>query len=262
MPELPDVEVFKRYVDATSLHKKISDIRLSSKKMLDQISSNDLRDALLNHSFSDTFRHGKYLFIHNDDEQWLVLHFGMTGFVKYFKDTQDQPSHTRLLLSFKNSYHFAVHSQRLLGKISITDSKQEYIQRQDLGDDALRISLSDFIDLLHDRRGMVKSTLMNQSIIAGIGNIYADEICFQTGIHPKTKMNHLEKNVLEQLYHDMNHIFDVAVDAKVNVEQFPDSFIIPKRLKNGICPKCEQPLRTIKVNNRTTYFCPVHQQKR
>ncbi len=261
MPELPDVEVFRRYIDSTSLHKKIINVDSSSDKILEDITSNYLTNMLQNNSLEETYRHGKYLFVHVTNGKWLVLHFGMTGFVKYFKNLKEKPSHTRVLLSFENKYHLAVHSQRLLGTVHICDDKEKYLQDHDLGPDALQVPFDTFKGLLQQRRGMVKSTLMNQSIIAGIGNIYADEICFQTGIHPKTKMNHLNEDELQTLYHHMMKIFEIAIDAKVNPNDFPDSFIIPQRSQDGTCPKDGESLQKIKVNGRTTYFCPVHQKR-
>lgn len=261
MPELPDVEVFKRYIDATSLHKKITKVDISTTRILEDISKQRLQDTLLHNSLTTTYRQGKYLFVQLKNEKWMILHFGMTGFVKYFKDNNEKPSHTRILVSFENNYHFAVNSQRLLGTIGITDDKETYLCDHKVGVDALRISFKEFKDLLENRRGMVKSTLMNQSIIAGIGNIYSDEICFQTGIHPKTKMNQLKTNQLKNMYQNMQDVFNTAIDAQVNPEKFPDTFIIPQRSKEGTCPKGGGPLKTIKVNGRTTYFCPKHQKK-
>ncbi len=262
MPELPDVETYKRYIDSTSLHKKIEKVSDINEKILEDISKKQLKKILVHTKLIETDRHGKYLFLQLSDEQWLVIHFGMTGYVKYFKDVNDKPSHTRLLLTFANEYHLAFHNQRLLGKISITKHKEEYIKRKNLGVDALNISLSVFQDLLSDKRGMIKSALMNQSMIAGIGNIYADEILFQSGIHPKTKISHLTGNDLEKIYQNMHEILDVAIDTKVNTNKFPDTYIIPNREKEGECPKGHEKLKTVKVNGRTTYFCPVHQKKK
>jgi formamidopyrimidine-DNA glycosylase len=261
MPELPDVETFKRYIDSTALHKTIKNTTVSNTKILENISQKALTEKLNGTQLIETYRHGKYLFIKTTNEYWLVLHFGMTGFVKYFKNKEDKPSHARLLITFDNTYHLAIDNQRLLGKIILTDDKVDYIKKMNLGKDALRISQKDFIEVLSQRRGMIKSRLMDQSIIAGIGNIYADEILFQTGIHPKTKMKQLHSSDLQDMYHNMKNIFDVAIKKQVNTNQFPNSFIIPQRTKNGMCPKGKKKLKTVKVNGRTTYFCPVHQKQ-
>ncbi|MBD3193827.1 MAG: Fpg/Nei family DNA glycosylase [Candidatus Lokiarchaeota archaeon] len=262
MPELPDVETYKRYIDSTSLHKKITKVNDIHNKILENISKNELKKVLVHNELIETARHGKYLFLRITDDHWLVIHFGMTGYVKYFKDIDDKPSHTRLLIKFENDFYLAFHNQRLLGKIGFTNDIKNYINKKKLGVDALDISRSLFQQLLDNKRGMIKSALMDQSMIAGIGNIYADEILFQSGIHPKTKIHKLTDNDLERVYRNMQEILDVAIKAKVNTNEFPRTYIIPNREKDGMCPKGEEKLETVKVNGRTTYFCPVHQKKK
>jgi len=262
MPELPDVETFKRYIDSTSLNKTITKVNTIHEKILENISKKNLKKTLIDNKFVETKRHGKYLFLQLSNKKWMIIHFGMTGFVKYFKKLDDKPSHTRLLITFDNGYYLAIDNQRLLGKIGITESKEAYVNNKNLGVDALDTSNSLFQELLAKKKGMIKSALMDQSVISGIGNIYSDEILFQTGIHPKTKINKLGKNDLKEIYQNMQEIFTVAIDTKVNTNDFPDTYIIPNRQKDGLCPKGGEKLNTVKVNGRTTYFCPVHQKKR
>lgn len=262
MPELPDVETYRRYINSTSLNKKIDKVNDIHHKMLNHVSKKKLEHALVGEKFVETDRHGKYLFLLTSDDKWIIVHFGMTGFVKYFKDVDDKPSHTRLLVSFSNGYHLAFDNQRLLGKIGLTNDKDKYINKKDLGVDALVVSYAMFKDVLIDKRGMIKSALMDQSVISGIGNIYADEILFQSGIHPKTKIKQLKEEDIKVIYTNMQEIFNVAINTQVNTDDFPDTYIIPNRTKEGVCPKGGGQLQTIKVNGRTTYFCPVHQQEK
>lgn len=262
MPELPDVETFKKYIDSTSLNKKISKIKIKNSKILENISKKNLTNKLENTKFISTDRHGKYLFIENNKHLWLVIHFGMTGDAKYFKNIDSQPSYSRLLITFENGYYFAFDNQRLLGKISLTDNKKQYIKNKNLGIDALELDFDKFKDLLENRRGMIKSTLMNQKIISGIGNIYADEILFQSGVHPKTKTSQINKNKLKDIYHNIDEVLKEAINNQANPDDFPDNYIIPHRRKHGNCPKGGEELKTIKVNGRNSYFCPVHQKKK
>jgi formamidopyrimidine-DNA glycosylase len=103
VPELPDVEVLKRYFDSTALHQKIEEVKASSKQVLKGVSSSGLEKEIKGRSFSYTDRYGKYLFAYLDgDKAILLLHFGMTGFLKYFKAFEKEPPHNRLLITFKN----------------------------------------------------------------------------------------------------------------------------------------------------------------
>src|SRR5437667_10324263 len=97
MPELPDVERFKRYLDATSLYQRIADVEVRSAYVLKGISGPELTRRLKGRRFESTRRHGKHLFVRADRGVWLHLHFGMTGRVHYFKGEEEAPPHTRVL---------------------------------------------------------------------------------------------------------------------------------------------------------------------
>ena len=105
MPELPDVEVFKQYLDATSLHQSIAEVKILAPEMLKGMSVKELKQALEGDAFESSRRHGKYLFVKLDKGAFLVLHFGMTGFLTYFKNMDKEPAHQRLLIAFSNGYH-------------------------------------------------------------------------------------------------------------------------------------------------------------
>ena len=107
---------------------------------------------------------------------------------------------------------------------------------------------------------MIKSTLMNQEILAGLGNVYVDEILYQAGIHPETKVDELSEDELSEIWDQIKRVIDVALDRQAKPEEFPDAFIIPQRHQKGRCPCCDQPLKNTKVSGRTTYFCPQRQR--
>src|SRR5215217_6181815 len=95
MPELPDVEVFRRYVNSTSLHQNIELVEVRNGKILGGVSALKLQSTLKGRRFESTRRHGKNLFVGLDGGGWLLMHFGMTGRLKYFKDMDQDPPHDR-----------------------------------------------------------------------------------------------------------------------------------------------------------------------
>ena len=105
MPELPDVEVFKQYLDAISLHQEMVKVEVHDGRILKDISVGELKARLKGHTLESTRRHGKYLLVRLEDGNWLVLHFGMTGRLKYFKDMDKDPEYDQLLIGFSNGYH-------------------------------------------------------------------------------------------------------------------------------------------------------------
>lgn len=263
MPELPDVEVFKQYVKTTSFHKKIDAVEIFSGEMLEEVSIAQMKQALKNETFESGLRHGKYLFIQTSKGIWLVLHFGMTGFLKYFKDAAHQPFHTRLLVDFANGYHLAYDCQRKLGMMTLTDDPASFIQESQLGPDALDpdLDLDRFARILKGITASIKSTLMNQNRIAGIGNIYSDEILFQTGIHPGTQSKELSEKDIKRLYSEMRHVLKAAIEARADPDRFPASFIIPHRHGDRVCPECGGKIEKARIGGRTAYFCPQCQKK-
>lgn len=123
MPELPDVEIFKRYLDSTSLHQRIQRVDAGdAEDMRVNTSLKALADGLKDNAFSETRRHGKHLFVKTGGGRWLTLHFGMTGFLKYYRQPSQKPDHTRLRIDFTNGYSLAFDSQRRLGRIGLIEN--------------------------------------------------------------------------------------------------------------------------------------------
>ena len=261
MPELPDVEYFRIYLDATSLHKTIDTVEARAPRILEEVTEAQLRSVLEGRSFQSTRRHGKYVFVEIDAgaEKWLVMHFGMTGRLAYFKDIGDDPKHDRLLIGFENGYFLAFVNQRKFGHIAVAGSPEVFAKAKGLGPDALSIGREDFVARLGERRGSAKTTLMNQKVLAGIGNIYADEILFQTGVHPKTPVNALDEDMRERLHSVMEDVLHTAIAVLRRHEDFPESFLIPQRHEGGVCPLDGTLLETLELSGRKAYFCPEHQ---
>ncbi len=261
MPELPDVEVFRRYFNSTSLHQKITKVEIHSTKILDDVSRRTVQRRLKGQQFEETRRRGKHLFVRMDNDYWLTLHFGMTGFLKYYKEKDEELSHVRMLIYFSNGYHLAYVCQRLLGNASVRKNLDDFIEEKELGADALAIDFQTFNELLDDRRESIKSALMNQNMIAGIGNIFSDEILFQSKIHPKAAVKKLKEPEIKKIYNNIKKVCEAAIDSHVDPEQFPRSFLLTHREKDGKCPRCGTKIETTKVTGRTAYFCPQCQSK-
>lgn len=262
MPELPDVAGFATYLKSTSLHKRIAGTTVEDDRILRSITPQQLGRRLKGARFESTQRHGKFLFVELDRGGWVVLHFGMTGDVRYYKNGHKPLADTRLLVSFDNQYRLAYRSKRVLGQISLTDDPAEFIREHELGPDALDDALEAdaFAQALTGRRGAIKPALMNQSLVAGVGNVYADEILFQAGIHPDTAINQLDRERLRELHRTMRRVLRVAADRGGDVEKLPRSYLLPERREEGRCPRCGAGLQRHETHGRSSYFCP-HCQK-
>jgi formamidopyrimidine-DNA glycosylase len=263
MPELPDVEVFRRYLGSTALHKTIDGVDVRSKRLLKGISERTLRSHLNGRKLQETHRHGKYLLIRVQADEWLVLHFGMTGLLKYFKNKHKEPEYTQTLISFKNGYHLAYVAPRKLGQIFLVDLKGTLIEEKELGPDVLDRSfdLEAFHEALSGSRGMIKSTLMSQKIMAGIGNIYSDEILFQARIHPKALVGRLDRDQRGRLFRALKRVLRKAIEVQADPQRLPSSYLIPHRDPEEKCPRCKGKVEKIEVSGRSGYYCPRCQSK-
>lgn len=258
MPELPDVETFRRYLNSTSLHRQITDTDIHAPRMLKGVSASKVVRALKGHEFKSTCRRGKYLFAELDGNGWLVLHFGMTGYLAYAKGSDDPPEHSRLIIRFENGYRLAGVWSRRLGRIGLSDSPDAFIEKEELGPDAYdpEIPSVKFKEMLSNRRGSVKSALMDQQFMAGVGNIYGDEILYQAHIHPRTEARDLSDRDVDNLHRKMRHVLKLAIERQADPERLPDSWLLRHRNEGEKCPACGGSIKAEKISGRTAYVCP------
>lgn len=259
MPELPDVETFGRYLSATALHQKLADVRVQHQRVLVGVSASRLKRTLKGLRFEQTDRHGKYLFVWTDSEPILLLHFGMTGFLQYEKD-RTPGAHDRVLFDFDNGYTLAYVCLRLLGEVSVTDSIEQYVNEHDLGPDALAVDADELTETLQKSRATIKSCLMNQKLIAGIGNVYSDEILFHSRLAPQRRGRSLSRSQAKQLHRRMRHVLEMAVERQADPARMPSSWLLSHRDEGASCPRCDGRIEKTKVAGRSAYWCPKCQQ--
>jgi formamidopyrimidine-DNA glycosylase len=261
MPELPDVETMRRYLQSTALHKKIDKAEVRSELVLENISPAELEQAIEGHRMESTRRHGKHLFVNLDRDGWLRLHFGMTGDLRYFKHPEKEPEYTLILLNLDNGYHLAYVNTRKLGHVGLLDDVDAFIAEKGLGPDALHVDFETFYDLIGGKNAMIKSTLMNQEVIAGIGNVYSDEIVFQARVHPRAQIDEMDKATLHRVYDAMCEVLETAIEHQAIPDDLPDTYLITHRHPGGECPVCGGEVKKIEVGGRSGYYCPNCQEK-
>ena len=256
MPELPDVAFFDRYLASTALHRVIKELEVRDERVLEEVSEEHLASAARGRKMQGTRRHGKNLFVALENGPWLVLHFGMTGYPKFFRKPESEPKHARILFCMADGWKLAFACQRMLGRAGLTQSPDRYIEKKGLGPDALLADEEERYAALKRRRGRLKSVLMNQEALAGIGNLYADEILFQCGLHPLRRLAHMSAEEVRRLSRLTREVLACAVERKADRDLFPTDYLLTTRRKSNRCPRCGTELEDIKVGQRTTYFCP------
>ena len=268
MPELPDVENYKRYLDRHARQQVISGIAVADDRLLGKLSPTRLRRRVVGAQLVSSRRHGKHLLAALDTGGWMTFHFGMTGALAYVEASAEPPPYARLSLAFSNGRSLAFTDPRKLGRVGLADDADRFIAEENLGPDALdpKLSLARFRDIVAGGRGNAKSLLMDQSRIAGIGNIYADEILFQARIHPEKPLRRLTSPEVARLHADLRRVPKIAIARGAGSESFidklPASYLLRHRRKGDRCPRCGGPIETLRMAGRTSYFCPRCQSLR
>ena len=261
MPELPDVEGMKEYLASHALNQKIVRTTVRDEQLMGDVSTAKLQRLLKGARLTDARRHGKHLFAPTSAGPALMLHFGMTGELHYVEKGDDEPEYTKVLFEFSGGDRLAYVCPRRLGQVDLAEDIESYIEQQDLGPDAEDLNADQFREIVGERRGSIKHTMMDQSSIAGLGNVYTDEILFQARIHPKTTASDLDDDALSNLSRIMHRVLNTAIKHGGNSDEFPDWWLIHRRSEGSTCSKCGGEVQRIEVSGRGTYYCPGCQRK-
>ncbi|SDK77229.1 formamidopyrimidine-DNA glycosylase [Catalinimonas alkaloidigena] len=266
MPELPEVEWLRRYAEETALQLPIEEVLIEpGYEARLAVAPEAMRAALVRQAFVATDRIGKYLFLHLDSGTVLMMHFGMTGWLQYYRD--EPPRFARFQLEFENGYRLALTDPRKFARLDLTDSVEGYRQKKKLSHDALTMSADELWENLRRRKTMIKPALLDQRVAAGVGNWIVDEVLFQTHLHPETRVNELDEAQVRDLHQALQRILRVAIEHEADYATFPRGFLIKNRWvkdheRDGgayTCPRCESPILYTQVGGRGTYYCPVCQ---
>ena len=259
MPELPDVESYRRFFARHALGRTVQGVVVPDPTILRNCTSRALDDALRGHRFGEPARIGKWL-IGWTDGPALLLHFGMTGFLVWSKDEPERHRHDRVILELDGGDELRYRNMRKLGGAWLAHEESEVREiLGPLGPDALAISRREFLDRLSRKRGGVKATLMDQTFVAGVGNLVADEVLWQAGLHPRRAVESLEDDDRVRLYRTMHAVLKESVDKYDYIPRKRSWLSHVRGRLDARCPRCDSPLERITAAGRTTYFCPRDQ---
>ncbi|WP_373532837.1 Fpg/Nei family DNA glycosylase [Vampirovibrio sp.] len=269
MPELPEVETFRQFAEQYALNRPVRQVRVLTPKILENTTEAQLRQQVETRCLTHTRRVGKHLLIQIEGGGWLFLHFGMTGYLSYAQGSQrivnayGNPAlpekHIRVQLEFEDGGLFNFHEQRMFGKLGWTPQADAYFKAKKLGPDALEVEKAPFIAALQKRKGQLKPALMDQSLVAGVGNVYADELLYQCGLHPERLVSGLPAAAMGEVYTQMVAVLRDTVAVQADRDQLPPHYLLHTRKPKGRCPQGNHLLDVKSIGGRTTYFCPICQ---
>lgn len=268
MPELPEVETVVRGLRKVIAGKKIGSVDcLSPKITLDNYHGwlNDLKGS----SIISINRRGKNILINLDNEKTLWVHLKMTGHFYYLPKRKPVEKHDLLILELKNDKNnLRFNDYRRFGRVRLFPTKDVMLQKGlvNLGPEPLEIPLFDFVKLFKQSSRMIKPALLDQTFLAGLGNIYADESLYATRIHPKKPTDRISKKKLEQLHEVIQKMLKRAIGLMgTSVDSFAgvngqtgqyQQYLLAYGREGEQCRRCNSKIRREKIGSRSAHFCP------
>ena len=263
MPELPEVETIRRALQPALVGAHIESITLPDPTIAGPSSTTALQ-SVIGQRVDAVCRRGKHLILSLEDRRGIILHLRMTGALLLQEPERD--ARVRAVLSFSNGERLLFNDTRRLGTLRIVDDVaglMRHMGPEPLGDEFTAQVLT---DRLSGRRMPIKAALLDQHIIAGIGNMYADEALFQSSINPLVPAGELLPEQYQRLRDAIRDVLHRAVEnhgASVSTYWLPngakgsahEAFCVAHKL-GAPCPRCGTPIARIMVRKRGAYFCP------
>jgi formamidopyrimidine-DNA glycosylase len=268
MPELPEVETVVIGLREQVLGKQISNVIVNYKPIV----RSDLpyfKQTLKDNKIAAIHRHGKYIFMELKDQKLVVIHLRMTGQLFLADDSDKRDKHTHLEILLKDSKKKIVYRDiRKFGRFELIDKKdlENYITSRKLAQDALSISFDQFYSNIKNKSKGLKALLLDQTIIAGLGNIYVDEVLIREKLSPLTRPADLDKAKIKNLLVTIKKVLKKAILKKgTTFSDYVTSYGSKGKFQLSLkaykcdgkpCPHCGSVICKTRVAGRGTYFCP------
>lgn len=270
MPELPEVECIKNDLENLVTRKRIEKVKLLNTGLLRGITSNEFCRRVCGKDIEKIERRGKYLLFFLSGDYLLEIHLRMTGHFLYYQNPVKPDKYSRAVFFFNDGSQLHFQDARRFGTFRIWNKKElQKIKPYLLGPEPLNdeFNFAAFQQILHRKPNSgVKSFLLDQGNIAGMGNIYTDESLFRAGIHPARKIKSLSQEEEKKLFQAIKETLGEGVtfggtsivnfrDLSGSKGAFQEMLKVYRREKKP-CPHCGEKIARLKVAGRSTYYCP------
>ncbi len=261
MPELPEIAVFARDMQRELAGRRISGIEVLQPKCLN-LPEGEFAAAIQGARILEVTSHGKWIKAALDDG-WLLFNLGMGGEV-LLTDREHLPEKYRLILDLEDGASLAINFW-WFGSVHYVHDLETHQQVSVLGPDFMSLTLDDFRGLLHGKRGGIKSFLLDQKKVAGIGNVYVQDPLFKARLHPLRTINTLSDAEIEALWQALREVLQQSIDLggshweqQLNGEhgQWDGSYFQVAYREGQPCPNCGTAVVKLKTGSTSTHICP------
>jgi len=270
MPELPEVETTARSLRARVIGLQVRCVGgVDWPRMLPQTSEDEIRAVLVGLAVRVVDRRGKYLLMGFDEDRWLGLHRKMSGNVLLRPSEAPPEPHTHFEMGFDDGTLLRFVDARKFGRVYLFGSAEErdaFIAAR-LGPEPLTdLDAASLGRMLHGRRGRLKSLLLDQAFLAGVGNLYADEALWEARLHPLRTADSLSKREVARLAEAVKHVLVLGIERRgTSFSNYRDADDTPGENQDFLsvygreghpCPRCGRPIKRIVIGARSAHFCP------
>lgn len=259
MPELPDVEGYRRELARRLPGRRVQHVHVLDDGVLRNVGTRSLRARLTRRTFTTPRRHGKWLILPTDGPI-LLVHSGMTGRPYYAPSTAEHERFERVVVELDQGELRYVDLRKLRGLWLAADASACADVIGPTGPDALDIAADEFAFAL-DRPRRLKAAFLDQAVIAGLGNLLVDEICWQARVNPHRTCASLDAEEVHRMLITMRRVLRTSV-RHGRVPALRGWLTRVRDDVNARCPRCHGPLDRDRVNGRTTVWCPREQRDR
>jgi formamidopyrimidine-DNA glycosylase len=258
VPELPDVEGFRR-VMAHAVGRPIERVDVPDRTLLRNTDPQGLGRAVNGARFREPDRHGKWLLAPAGDA-CVLIHFGMTGLLEWAARRAERHPHDRVVFVCRGG-ELRYRNMRKFGGIWLARDEHERERVVGaLGPDARDLGREEFHELLTGRLGERKAALMDQRLLAGVGNLLADEVLWRAHVHPRARASSLSERRRDAVYEALRASIRESVPAG-RVPHGPRWLTSVRDRPGASCPRCGARLRKATVAGRTACWCPRCQRR-
>ena len=271
MPELPEVETIRRDLEAKIGGKRFTSVRIPPDTgkpvpVLKGIDEADFREGVVGARVEGVSRRGKFIVIHLDTGAHLVVHLRMTGALLHRHPDAEPDKYVRAILSLDDGMELRFSDLRKFGGLWLLESAEDI--SRGLGPEPLEEGFTEDVlaEALKGRKAPVKSIILDQRRIAGIGNIYADEALFASGIEPRRLGLDLSPDEIGRLHRSIRSVLLAGVESRgASFSDYRDADGNSGRMQMHVqvfrrtgkpCYRCGTPIGRTKVGGRSTHFCP------
>jgi formamidopyrimidine-DNA glycosylase len=262
MPELPDLEVIREALAPRLAGVQIASAAVRRPLVMRNLLGGDMAKDLSGRRFADVLRRGKFLLLPFDDRTWLVINPMLAGRLRYGKPLPRHRKRDALVLGLADGQELRYHDAKDMGKLYLTADLDRIPTFDELGPEALdpALNLEAFRDRLRRHHGEIKGILTNQRFVAGIGNAYADEICWRAGIYPFRRRPSLSGGEVARLHAAVGNVLEEAIETlRERVGEAIDvevrDFLAVHGKVGQPCPNCATEISKVTRQRRTTNFC-------